>query len=113
MVTMVMTMVRLIGSPMRTIKASEFKAKCLKLMDEVQTTGEEIVVTKNGTAVAKLVAMPKKGGRFTFGVGRGKLEIVGDIVKRPDILWDFNRWPKVPAKAKSATRAKGKHVAAR
>jgi prevent-host-death family protein len=40
---------------MQTIKASEFKARCLKLMDEVQKSGEEIVVTKNGKPVSKLV----------------------------------------------------------
>ena len=40
----------------RTIKASEFKAKCLKLMDEVAENGEEIVITKNGKPVAKLTA---------------------------------------------------------
>ena len=32
----------------RTMKASEFKAKCLKLMDEVAETGEEILITKRG-----------------------------------------------------------------
>ena len=40
---------------MQTLKASEFKAKCLKLMDDVQQTGEEIVITKNGKPVSKLV----------------------------------------------------------
>ena len=40
---------------MQTLKASEFKARCLKLMDEVQKTGEEIVITKNGKPVSKLV----------------------------------------------------------
>ena len=33
---------------MQTIKASEFKAKCLRLMDEVNHTGEGIIITKNG-----------------------------------------------------------------
>lgn len=37
------------------MKASEFKARCLKLMDEVQQTGEEIIITKNGRPVSKLV----------------------------------------------------------
>ena len=32
----------------RTMKASEFKAKCLQLMDEVAKSGEEIVITKYG-----------------------------------------------------------------
>jgi len=40
-----------------TIKASEFKAKCLKLMDEVNETGEIIVITKNGKPVAVLMAV--------------------------------------------------------
>jgi prevent-host-death family protein len=37
------------------MKASEFKARCLKLMDEVRESGEEIVITKNGKPVSKLV----------------------------------------------------------
>lgn len=40
---------------MQTLKASEFKARCLKLMDEVNSTGEEILITKNGKPVSKLV----------------------------------------------------------
>ena len=38
----------------RTIKASEFKAKCLRLMDEVAEGGPEIVVTKRGRPVSRL-----------------------------------------------------------
>jgi prevent-host-death family protein len=40
----------------RTIPAGEFKAKCLALLDEVAATGEEIIVTKRGKPVARLVA---------------------------------------------------------
>jgi prevent-host-death family protein len=39
---------------MHTVKASEFKAKCLALMDEVARTGEPILVTKNGKPIAEL-----------------------------------------------------------
>lgn len=39
---------------MRTIAAGQFKAQCLRLLDEVAETGETIVVTKRGKAVAKL-----------------------------------------------------------
>ncbi len=54
------------GSPNgpRTIKASEFKAKCLKLMDEVAENGEEIVITKNGKPVAKLTAYRERPKTF-------------------------------------------------
>ena len=48
----------------RTIKASEFKAKCLKLMDEVAESGEEIVITKNGKPVAKLTAFRERPKTF-------------------------------------------------
>ena len=40
---------------MRTIKASEFKAKCLKIMDEVAATSEPVEITKHGAPVARLV----------------------------------------------------------
>ena len=47
---------------MKTIKASEFKAKCLSLMDTVAITGGTWVVTKNGKPVAEL--RPYSGGRI-------------------------------------------------
>ena len=49
---MVMAMVIKETLDMRTIKASEFKAKCLKIMDEVAETGETVLITKNGVPVA-------------------------------------------------------------
>ena len=36
------------------------RRKCLKLMDEVAETGEEIIITKNGKPVAKLSAHREK-----------------------------------------------------
>jgi prevent-host-death family protein len=83
---------------MRHIKASEFKAKCLQLMDDVKATGETIVITKNGEPVARLGpnAPPKK--IWTFGQGKGQFEIVGDIVNPMPNVWNFDRWPKEPRK---------------
>jgi prevent-host-death family protein len=37
------------------ITATEFKAKCLSLIDEVQETGGELVISKRGRPVARLV----------------------------------------------------------
>jgi prevent-host-death family protein len=45
---------------MRTIKASEFKAKCLQLIDEVAASGEPIEITKRGKAMVHLVISPEK-----------------------------------------------------
>ena len=71
----------------RTIKASEFKARCLKLMDEVADNGAEIVITKNGRPVSRLVPYRKKPDTL-FGIDRGKLEIHGDIDEPLDVTWE-------------------------
>ena len=70
-----------------TIKASEFKARCLKLMDEVAQTGKEIVITKNGVPVSRLVPYRERP-KTLFGIDRGKLEILGDIIEPIDVEWD-------------------------
>ena len=70
----------------RTIKASEFKAKCLKLMDEVAETGEEIIITKNGKPVAKLSAHREKP-KTLYGMDKGRIKIIGDIVSPIDVEW--------------------------
>lgn len=41
--------------------AGEFKAKCLKLMDEVNETGATIVITKRGRPVCRLVPVEREG----------------------------------------------------
>ena len=71
----------------RTIKASEFKAKCLKLMDEIADSGAEIVITKNGRPVSRLVPFRKKP-KSLFGIDRGRLEILGDIDEPLDVEWE-------------------------
>ena len=44
---------------MREMKAGEFKARCLAVMDEVAATGEPVVITKRGKPIARLVPEPK------------------------------------------------------
>lgn len=39
----------------RTVGAAEFKATCLKLLDEVYETGLEVTITKRGVPIARLV----------------------------------------------------------
>ncbi len=76
----------------RTIKASEFKAKCLKLMDEVAESGEEIVITKNGRPVSRLIPYREKP-KTLFGIDRGRIEILGDIVSSIDVEWEAEANP--------------------
>ena len=70
----------------RTIKASEFRAKCLKLMDEVAESGEEIVITKNGRPVSRLLPYREKP-KMTFGRNRDNIRILGDIVEPMPAEW--------------------------
>jgi prevent-host-death family protein len=71
----------------RMMKASEFKAKCLALLDEVERTGQGVIVTKHGKPVAELVPhrTPKRNAR---GILKDKLFIVGDIISPIDVEWD-------------------------
>lgn len=73
---------------MHIIQASEFKAKCLALMDTVAATGESWVVTKNGKPVAEL--RPYSGGHIDSPFGRHPdLEIHGDVIAPlKDGLWE-------------------------
>ena len=74
---------------MKEIKASVFKARCLRLMDEVATSGEEIVVTKNGKPVSRLVPI-KTRPKDLFGLHKeswyqidpGAIGARGSFVKR-------------------------------
>ena len=76
----------------RTMKASEFKAKCLGLMDEVAEHGGEIVITKNGKPVAKLTAYHERP-KSLFGIGRGRMKILGDIISPLDVEWEAQSDP--------------------
>ena len=59
--------------------AGEFKNRCLALMDEVNETGAEIVITKRGRPVSRLVpaarSAPDMWGRY-----REQVRITGDVV---------------------------------
>jgi prevent-host-death family protein len=72
---------------MQTIKASEFKAKCLALMDQVALTGERIVITKNGKPVAELIPHQAARPASPFGMHKD-IKILGDIMSPIDVEWD-------------------------
>lgn len=69
-----------------TIAAGEFKAKCLKLLDQVAHDRQPLVVTKRGKAVAQILPMPQETELFGFMRGSGK--ILGDIVSPLDVEWE-------------------------
>jgi prevent-host-death family protein len=60
------------------MRASIFKARCLKTIDDVQATGEPVVITKRGAPVAKVVPMVSVEVGL-FGFMSGEVRITGDI----------------------------------
>ena len=77
---------------MKTMAAGQFKARCLKLMDDVEQTREPVLITKKGRPVAKLVPL-EVPAKDVFGCLRGIMEIVGDIESPalPTKDWDISR----------------------
>jgi prevent-host-death family protein len=63
------------------IAISEFKAKCLSLLEEVDKTKVPLRVTKRGKAIADVIpASPEPEERDWLGSMSGTTEITGDIV---------------------------------
>lgn len=66
----------------RIIPAGEFKPACLKLMDQVNATGVEIVITKRNEPVAKLVPITAERRPFV-GRSRGVIRISDEDLLAP------------------------------
>jgi len=63
----------------KTMAAGEFKAKCLRVMDQVNAKREIVVITKRGKPIAKLVPIEETTDPI-FGFMNGKIKVNGDIV---------------------------------
>jgi prevent-host-death family protein len=81
------------------IAAGEFKAKCLHVLDEVQRSRKEVIITKRGKPVARLlpieVPSPPAEDDFSmlngepfFGRMKGTITILGDIVGPTGERWE-------------------------
>jgi prevent-host-death family protein len=68
------------------ITAADFKANCLRLMDEVAQRRTSIVITKRGKPVAKLVPADTTPVD-PFGCMAGTIQICGEIVGPIDVEW--------------------------
>ncbi len=91
----------------RTIPAGEFKAKCLAILDEVGQSGGEVIVTKRGKPVAKVVPLEQPGeleepedniDRTTpwpkdwpFPDLRHMVTYIGDVISPIDVEWEANQ----------------------
>jgi prevent-host-death family protein len=65
---------------MKEIAISEFKAKCLAIVDRVQKTKRPIRITRRGKPVAEVIPVSPDHSKDLFGFMKGSVEILGDIV---------------------------------
>jgi prevent-host-death family protein len=79
----------------RTVSATEFKAKCLALLDEVEHQGGTITVTKRGRPVATVGPAPKRPFKSSKGILKGKIQVTEELLNaglsHMSDLWEVTR----------------------
>ena len=73
-----------------TLPVSEFKAKCLKLLKDVETKGDRIVITRRGKPVAE-VGPAKRTIPPLRGSWKDSVKVLGDIVYFSDDEWESEK----------------------
>jgi prevent-host-death family protein len=61
----------------KTLTATEFKAKCLRILDDLEPQG--IIILKRGRPVAKLTPVSDRKNQELIGLMKGKIVVKGDV----------------------------------
>jgi len=72
---------------MTSITAAEFKAKCLRILDEVNRTREPVIVTKRGKPVAQILPMPAPPKSY-YGVAKGEITWLSEDIFSTGEVWE-------------------------
>ncbi len=75
---------------MKQLSASEFKAKCLALIDNVQRTREPVEITRHGKPVARIVAITQDAADFVNPL-KDSIKFEKDLVAPTGEPWDVDR----------------------
>ena len=67
------------GASDQVLPVSEFKARCLEIFETLRRQGRDLVVTKHGQPIARVV--PVRDRESLRGMLAGQLEIPDDIVE--------------------------------
>ena len=62
----------------RAMTMTEFKAKCLRLVEDLGPSG--IVLTKRGRPVARVIPAGTRSNRDLIGALKGRITVRGDIM---------------------------------
>ena len=81
------------ASRMETINASDFKARCLAILDRVQATGERVVVLKRGRPIAEVVPASRTHAEYAQLELKNTVTVLRDIVEPalPEEHWESLR----------------------
>lgn len=71
----------------REMRAGDFKAKCLAVLDEVASSRREVIITKRGKPVARLLPLEPASSEPLHGL----IEYEGDLVSPLDVEWDVQK----------------------
>ncbi|HYD67048.1 type II toxin-antitoxin system prevent-host-death family antitoxin [Azospirillum sp.] len=73
----------------RMIPMSEFQDAFQRLVEEVTSTGESVIVTKDGKPVSQFSAITEKPNpKSLFGFMKGRMTVHGDLDEPIDVEWD-------------------------
>lgn len=92
---------------MKPVAVTEFKARCLSLLEDVARTGESLVVTKRGKPLARIVPTSVDHGGRPQDSLFGTVETIGDVVSPvvPAGRWNASRGILLPAPRRVKRRA--------
>jgi prevent-host-death family protein len=62
----------------KSMPAAEFKAKCLRILDELEPGG--LIITKRGRPVARVIPATQLDNKKLIGSMKGKIQIKGDLL---------------------------------
>jgi prevent-host-death family protein len=80
---------------LRVIPAGQFKAKCLAVIDEVNKTGEAVLITKRGMPVARLVApeeLSRESPEAIFGCLRDFISSTAELGDLVEPIFPIEDW---------------------
>ena len=64
------------------INAAKFRTNCFKILDQVKVTHKEVVITKRGRPIAKLVYFARQNEKDPLlGSMEGLVETIGDLTE--------------------------------
>lgn len=88
--TFILTMVKIMV--MKDIPISEFKAKCLGLIEQVDKTRQPLRITRHGRPVAEVIPAGPDRKRKFLGDMLGTVEFLGDVVSPVIDLEEFEAY---------------------